>query len=553
MKGIPSDEMIAGKNIKRLDAKSDLGKFVLEYAKDENIKRIMARTSKYNLGQLFGMEKKQFKNKIMQAISDIPYQLMSTGKYKNVGFKMLGDIYMFQKHFQQAMYNKLLAQGYSETLPAEQKQTMLDNATDYAAEIAATRTFRAMNIISRSLKNLQNTALKENTPQGRAVYLGLKMLTPFVITPAALVSEAYKFSPLALAKVVAIDIGLGNITGKWKKADSSVKVATMQKLSQAMVGTSMQFAVGMILSAFGMLTGALPEDEDERKQWEAEGKKPYSIYIPGVGYIPIDWAQPVSTGIMIGANTLQTLLKADTSLLEKVGAPFTSSLNVIVKNSLLQNIFQQFGGNYQDNTFAGIAAEFAKNGIFQGMPAIIKKFNKILDPYERNVYSGSALQQLLNRFLQSVPAGSFFIPKKIDVWGREITSVKSTGAFGVAGRFFNSLILPFTFSPDKMDSVSKEVTRVFNETKDPAALPSIANKTIVRTKNGVKTTWDLTAKEYIEYQQDIGKRSRAEVERLISGSTYKNMSEKNKAESLAKIYSESVKKAGDAFVKENPK
>jgi hypothetical protein len=555
MKDIPTDEMIAGTTVKKFKATDEIGKAVLERTDEATVKRLQAKFAKYSLGQLFGMEKRIFKTKWLQDMTTIPYSIMSTGQYKNFKFRPLGDIYMFQYWLREGMYNKMLALGYSESMTAEQKQEIVDTATEYGTQLATARTFRTVNILSNMIKSLQQSASKHGK-YGKSVAMGLRIATPFVVTPAALTAEAYKFSPIALAKAVLLDYGVGHLTGKWKTRDSSYKADYAKRVSQALVGTAGQFIIGAILSAFGLLTGASPEDGDEKKQWEAEGKKPYSIFIPGVGYFSIDWLQPISTGIMAGAQTFQTIFNSDKSAFEKVASPITSSLDVLFKTSILQNVSQQFGTDYgKSGTASEMLLDFGKSAVFQGLPAVVKKLNRVIDPYVRNTYSGDAVQVFFQRILEYVPGGTFAIPKKIDVWGKPVMQTKATvgGAFG---RFVINMTMPFTYSQDKMDNVTKEVTRVFNETKatmGAKALPSISDKKITRTKNGVKTEWELTAQEYIDLQEKIGKESYSQVESLIARSDYKGMTDQEKANALAKIYSNVGEKMRNEYVKAHQK
>lgn len=555
MKDMPTDEMIAGEKVKKYNANDAYGRIIEPLTTDDTIKRVQAKNAKYSLAQLFGMERRIFKTKWLQTMSEIPYEIMSTGQYKKFKFSPLGDIYMFKKWYQEGMYNKLIALGYNTSISAEEQSALIEQAKEYAATLATIRTFRQANILSSVIRAAQNECLKHGKT-GKIAYTLLKGATPFVVTPAAITSEVYKFSPLALAKAVVLDYGVGKVTGKWDKHTSAYKANYAKRVSQALTGTAFQFAAGAILSVAGILTGDWPEDEDERKQWEAQGKRPYSIFIPGLGSISIDWAQPISTGLMIGAQTFQTLINADKSVIEKVASPFASTLDVLVNQTLLKNIFQLFGSGFnQDASATSKVSDFAQTILFQGMPAIIKKLNRIIDPYERNVYSGSAVQIFFNRVLQSVPAGTYFIPKKIDVWGREIKQTNLPEPVGAMARFVLNFIMPFTYSQDKMDSVTKEVTRVFNETKGTLgakALPSIANKSISRTKDGVSTKWELYGQDYIDYQQAIGKASYDAVKALISSGSYSSMTDQQKAKKLAEIYSDAVRKAGDDYVSRHP-
>jgi hypothetical protein len=305
-----------------------------------------------------------------------------------------------------------------------------------------------------------------------------------------------------------------------------------ESLPQALSGTVGQVVIGYLLASFGFLTAGWPDSEKEREQWKLQGKSPYSLYIPNVGSFSIDWAQPVAVGITMGAQFQQS--KGD-----------PSKISEAVFNSLLGgSIIENFTKSYGKDVWTSIAVDTATDGIIQNFPTLLKKVGDSIDPFERDVYQGSALNILGNRALSYIPGGSYLIPAKVDVWGNPIQKTQTEGVAGAAVRTVRALLLPFTVKESNMDDTTRKVYDVFKASGKSDALPKVAPQKFTYNK----VDYELDGKEYVLFQQELGTRSKSLVDSVISKPEFDEMSPELQAKVLARMYSRALEQAKATIV-----
>jgi hypothetical protein len=99
----------------------------------------------------------------------------------------------------------------------------------------------------------------------------VRFMFPFLRTPANLIKRGYQRTPLAA-------IWSREIAGEMAAGGERAAIATAQiELGSAML------AGASILAWNGMMSGRGPTDPDLRRQWRAQGNKPYSLRMPGTG------------------------------------------------------------------------------------------------------------------------------------------------------------------------------------------------------------------------------------------------------------------------------
>lgn len=576
--GVPEAERIAGDTFIDIDANSDIGNVVLSETTDAQIKREMAKTAKYTFKQLLNREVRMFGDSVVQKIVDVPISVLNEGKLtlgnKEISIRVLGDVYMYQKHYRNHMANRLNAMGYKDSLSASQKQRMIAKAKAEAAEIATIRTFRQINIISAVLTGMRKISalearIKEMEKQGRnaeadrirtqlkAFNAASRIITPFVITPAALIAEGYKFSPVALA------VSLGryfHAKGVIKKTGSLPEGKSAQAISrdlgQAMLGTMGQFLIGLALSMLGFLTGAPPDNEKEREAWKLAGKRAYSLYIPGVGSFSIDWLQPISTGVIMGAQTGEVLssllIDKDEKTIEEVTSEFSAAvIDSLFTNSIVENFQRTFGG-YKSGA-SDVARDILVDGVGQTFPTMLARMNRIFDPYQRDIYTGNAATVLAKRFIAVVPFGSFLLPPKYDIWGEPVRQVKAKGVIGITERAMLNMLAPFIVSEAYRDDVTKEIVRLHKATQytmNNDALPSLLGETITINYNGKSYKYTMDNKEYEWYTNYYGQMAKDRIQKLMDSKDYATYSDETKVRRIRNIYSTSRERAVREFISE---
>lgn len=551
---------IAGEKWIPVDADSYIGKAVLSNSTTAHLERVRNKTAKYTWKQLFAYEKKYFETPWLQKATQIPNEVMNVGAIsrKNkapLNVKILSDSYMFEKYFRYALANKLNAMGYSETMTEEQRTKTMEQAKEYAGEISVIRTFRMSSIISDAIKGLNQSVMGYDTvreyrlqgrhaeadarlKRGKTAQAAIFLATPFVVTPAALITQGYRFSPLSLAvglvrKQVAIKKGNLQMDGR--------DISIANQIAQGTVGTIGQFAIGMLLGALGFLDAAPPENEKEKQAWKLAGRRAYSIRTPWGSY-SLDWLQPISTGLFMGAqfgDALAGFVNKDYTFGESLKQMPTVFIDNLFQNTMLDNVRSKFTS--YDGKMSTVLTDNLQDSIFMFMPNLLARANKAIDPYVRDVYSGNALEVMAKRIALYVPFASLALPPKIDIWGNPTKKSKLPEPLAFMDRVIFQFASPFIRTEAYLDPVSKEVLDVFEKTKTELgnkALPGILSK----------VDDDMTGQEWVDYQAMAGQLSKAGVEKLISSSRYKNLSDKAKAEALDKVYRDARAKAKKEYL-----
>lgn len=554
----PDDRSSGAKYISKVDDSTFLGRTVLEHTGRKQLERFLSLSSKYDIKTVIGMEKRYFKRQWLNDLVRAPYRIMNEGQLGKIRLSALGDMYAFQIYFRSEMANVLNAKGYNENMPETQKQTLITDTMKQASEIATIRTFRQKTAFSEKLLSLakpiySHAQLRNATPTRRKqmkvtnaiVTVTAKIAIPFVLTPAALVYETVKFSPYA-GIVSLLQLTGAKISSNKSKIPIPVetKMNIARALSQSTVGTVVPVLVGAILGALGYIDTEPPEPEKDKIAWELEGRRKYSIFIPGMGSFSIDWFQPVGTALLMGAAISKGWKNG-----EMLGSKFTGAMmgsaNTLVKAGMVGSIMSLFGGAKYGQTEAEQIASLYKDSLFMGMPTMIARFNRVVDPYVRDIYSGSDAENFKNRFLSYVPVASFSTPLKIDIWGNPVKSSKYDGVGGLADRTFLNMLSPFLVNDTYKDEVTKEVMRVYKEAGTDA-LPNFQDKNF--------DGYTLTGKDYEWIVKDGGQRMYKGVQTLMQNSAYRGLTPAKQAAVLAKMYTAKRKESREAFVKQfNPK
>lgn len=525
---IPSEYRRFSGRLIDIKGDSDIANVVRSRATDKSMTRSMRRSAKYGIESAVGYEKNIFDNNTMQAINNFSKHILS-GDFENDRLKILnflGDKPVYEQHYRVAMANSLSAQGYNESLDTNTKEQMIMKAMEVAENIATQRVFRQMNWVSQKLLNLKKTNKVSNAV--------ISIMQPFIITPTAVAYEAYRFSPIALAVESGKLITSGIANKGIKNIPVETRMEIANRLPQAISGTVGQVVVGYLLASFGFLTAGWPDSEKEREMWKLEGKSPYSLYIPNVGSLSIDWAQPAAVGITLGAQFQQS--KGDPSKISE------AMFNSLLGGSIIENFTKSYG----KNVWTSIAVDTATDGIIQNFPTILKKVGDSIDPFERDVYQGSALNILKNRALSYIPGGSYFIPSKVDVWGNPVQKTQVEGVAGAATRTVRALLLPFTVKESQMDDTTRKVYEVFKASGKSDALPKVAPNTFKVDE----ITYELEGQEYVEFQKVLGERSKVLVESVINKPEFNGMSPELQAKVLKRMYDRAYEQAKATIVQQ---
>ena len=200
------------------------------------------------------------------------------------------DTYWKAILYHSEMNQRALTQALSEKLEgtalAERTKWLMENPPEHwqteAWEHAKEYTFQENP--DKFLKALQGI---QNQPGGRVFFAA------FLKTPYNLIRFAVRRSPLGfLSKRLREDIAAGGV----RQAEAVARVGLGSAMSIGMLGLATQ----------GQFTGAYPKHPDERKRWEAEGIRPWSMKI-GDRWITYSRTGPLGIQMMLAAGFAQAI------------------------------------------------------------------------------------------------------------------------------------------------------------------------------------------------------------------------------------------------------
>lgn len=369
----------------------------------------------------------------------------------------------------------------------------------------------------------QDTGLGQFVAKGRQAGGITKKATdiimPFTGVPSAVADQLVNYSPLGIAKGVkqvadlrkAVKNGLDDstITALQRKAST--------QLGRGITGTVL-LGAGLALANAGLLSGQ-PRDDDEKRQWAAEGKKANALKI-GDTWIPIDTLSPQMILAAAGANA-ESRIKNGQGALE-------AGLNTLgdgVKSWTEQGYMTGIKDALDTATGDKDLSKYAIQQTTSLIPNGIRKTAAAMDNKARQVNYGDLGESMQN----SIPLWRNGLPAKYDIYGREIKTNP-----------WSTMLDPQKSSTENPTELSKKINEF---RKNNPELDSVIPKTAPNkiTING--QTRELTSSERSEYQRLLGENiSKYMMSGGFNDSSFNELSEGDKKDMLKKIQSD-VKKS----------
>ena len=369
----------------------------------------------------------------------------------------------------------------------------------------------------------QDTGLGQLVAKGRQVGGVTKKATdiimPFTGVPSAVADQLVNYSPLGLAKGVkqvadlrkAVKNGLDDstITALQRKAST--------QLGRGITGTVL-LGAGLALANAGLLSGQ-PRDEDEKRQWAAEGKKANALKI-GDAWIPIDTLSPQMILAAAGANA-QSRIENGQNILSTGLNTLSDGVKSWTEQGYMTGVKDAINTLTGDKDFNKYAIQQATSLIPNG----IRKLAAATDDKARQADYGNLGESIQN----AIPLWRNGLPAKYDIYGREIKTNP-----------FSTLLDPQKSSAENPTDLSKKINEF---RKNNPELDSVIPKTAPNkiTING--QTRELTSSERSEYQRLLGENiSKYMMSGGFNDASFKQLSEGDKKDMLEKIQSD-VKKS----------
>lgn len=349
----------------------------------------------------------------------------------------------------------------------------LEEMKTEAAVRATERVFQEDNNIVSAI----NGARRESP----MIDLMITSIMPFLKTPTNVASRMMQYSPIGLARAI-IQYGLWD--GKRNGGANFDQRKFVMNLGRGLTGTGVA-VVGALLASLGVIQPGREDEEDKKLGVirKAQGRS-YSTYFKlGDWEIPLDFAQPASGPLYIGAKIAWALeeMGDDVNVPALIGTVLYGSVletgNQLFDNSFLSGFSALFSGY---NDAAGIASNIveniAENQASRLTPSAIRALAKVTDPYVRDVYSQNAVKQFLNRqIVQNWPLLRQTLPVKTDItgdatlqngyynWGQENQNA--------ALHFLNAFATPWTTLGEKNDAALDTLIDLSHRTGETSFLP----------------------------------------------------------------------------------
>lgn len=378
------------------------------------------------------------------------------------------------------------AQWSSETWQARNANTV-DRAVQYAIREAQESTFRGNNWFSDWVSKIGR---RNDTPW--AVRLASEGMQPFRKTPANVLMQMERFSPLGLLNTV--------VAGSKVKSGEVSGADVINSLAEALTGSALM-GLGVALARAGVLRGGGDDEQDE-----LEGHQPYALELASKAFsYTLDWFAPASVPLLMGANIYELAEKGNIELddimdaLLDIADPLITTSMMDGVNSTLEKL------SYDDLNLGQLAVELALSYLTQGMTnALLGQIERTGEKYRKQTYLNpdspvpTWLQSTIGKASQKILGWDYQQIDYVDNWGRK----EDNG--GIGKRAFDNFLSPGYSSTINTTDVDEEIRRLERLTgKDytPSAVPKYIE---IKNADGEAEKVYLNGDEYNVYRTTKG-------------------------------------------------
>ena len=365
----------------------------------------------------------------------------------------------------------------------------------------------------------QDTGLGQFVAKGRQAGGITKKATdiimPFTGVPSAVADQLVNYSPLGVAKGVkqVADLRKAVKNGLDESTITALQRKASTQLGRGITGT-MLLGAGLALANAGVLSGQ-PRDDDEKRQWAAEGKKANALKI-GNTWIPIDTLSPQMILAAAGANA-ESRIKNGQGALEAGLNTLGDGVKSWTEQGYMTGVKDALDTATGDKDLHKYAIQQATSLIPNG----IRKLAAATDDKARQANYGDLGESIQN----SIPLWRNGLPAKHDIYGREIKTNP-----------WSTMLDPQKSSTESPTELSQKINEF---RKNNPELDSVIPKTAPNkiTING--QTRELTSSERSEYQRLLGENiSKYMMSGGFNDDSFKKLSEGDKKDMLKKIQSD---------------
>lgn len=468
------------------------------------------------------------------------------GARKFVSWSLDAEDGLFMKyHYSRAYARYLKAQKIKGKVPAE----VAEKARAFASQEALEGTYRDANALSDFLNNTRKSwANADNKVLAKLSTMMLDTTVPFVKTPANILKQGVRYSPLGLAKGL-VRTGIYGVKKSFRSPEQVSKI--IKEISEGLTGTGVT-ALGAYLAYEGLLNTSMDTQSKKGQYDKMLGEQEYSVNIGDYTYT-VDWTIPASMPMMIGAEIAKFTQEKGLSFVDTLNA-ISNIAEPLLNLSMLSGIENTFNTAFsQESTFKEIAKNTAEGYVSQFFPTLLSQIAKTTTETRKSTTATNKslaerdIKRYLNQLTNKIPLANKNLADYINLWGGKETK-RSNSDYFVA--LLQNVFSPGTLKKKETTSVDRELLSLYDRLDDDTANTIIPKNT--PSGYGVTfagTEYQMSEKDLQKYKETRGRQSYEEVHKLINTSKYRNMSDEDKAKAIKEIYSDAGTYAKEEFLR----
>lgn len=482
--------------------------------------------------------RKIFTSKLMQPVEK--------GRKWNENAMDAEDTWFKQKQYIYALSHYMKANNITPEIMQIENSPIAERARQYAEDEAYRVTFQEANALASALNHFEHKNTDSKLEKGGQ--LAVKALMPFKKTPLNILKRGVEYSPAGLIN------GINDAIKLVRKGDIPA-TQVINEITQGLTGTGI-VALGYFLAEAGLLSAGYDEGNKREQNYENQiGGQNYAITLPGGGTYTLDWAAPTVMPLFVGAalnDEISSREEGENIGLRDIGSALIKVTDPVLEMSCMDSLQSALESYGNEGAISNMITSAATSYVMQFVPTLSGQFARTIDATKRSTYAPSDSkytktgESLGRQFMNKVPGLSYKSEAAVDVWGRE----RKQAGGNIAGRAFNNMLSPGTYSSNKETATDKELKRLYESSGESGVLPKMGSKYISYKADGEKSkTYYLTSKEYTKYQTKYGQDNFKAVSELMRSNVYKKMSDEDKAAAVKEIYTYNAQMANKEFFK----
>lgn len=463
------------------------------------------------------------------------------------------DAWFLQGNYTRSFAEYLKANGID---PDTMTEAQRNRARAIAFQDALEATYRDASALADKLNDIEKM-----NPFARFFMAGLM---PFKKTPINIPKRGVEYSPIGLIRGSAqlVKIANGTETNRTK----SEAIGTFCK---GVTGTAL-VAMGFLLAGAGKIrllaTPGADDKERDRKMDEATGQQNYAIQIGDKFTYTLDWLVPASIPLFVGARmrevygAIRDKNFSGAKLADAAIDGMISMMNPLFELTMLDGVTSLLKSYRNEGSGVAAAALWSviESYALQGLPTLVGKLARTIDPYQRSTkaQSGTAalkeVEKLYRRAVAKIPGLSqvLLYPVK-DQYGENKKNVGGDLLGGLfpggdyLGRFLYNMLSPGYFKEITHYEIDEELKKLYAKMQEinPSKATSVLPPDVPSHIAFEGENYYLNSKQYAEYAETQGKKAYSDLEKLFASDEYINANDAMQAKMVAKVFDEASEEA----------